>query len=105
LSFCFVSCQLIFNIYRRVIMAVQVLGWDQPDGVTLGKDTSALASVYGVTPIAQRVGAAQAAVSTTAATSTTPYGFSTSTQADAIVTLVNELRAACVAFGIIKGAA
>jgi len=38
-------------------------------------------------------------------TSTNPYGFSTSTQANAIVTLVNELRAALVASGLIKGSA
>ena len=49
--------------------------------------------------------AAQAAVATTASTNTTPYGFTTAAQADAIVTLVNELRAALVAKGIIKGAA
>lgn len=60
---------------------------------------------YGTTPIAQRAGAAQAAVTTTASQTTTPYGFSTSTQADAIVTLVNELRASMVALGLIKGSA
>lgn len=60
---------------------------------------------YGTAPIAQRTGAAQAAVSATAAQTTTPYGFSTSTQADAIVTLVNELRSSMVALGLIKGSA
>lgn len=52
-----------------------------------------------------RASADQAAVATTAPTNTTPYGFSTSAQAAAIVTLVNELRAALVAVGIIKGSA
>jgi hypothetical protein len=60
---------------------------------------------YGVTPIAQRAGAAQAAVATTAATNVAPYGYTTAAQADAIVTLVNELRAWAVAQGMIKGAA
>ena len=60
---------------------------------------------YGATPIVQRTGATQAAVVTTAATSTTPYGFASAAQADAIVTLVNELRAALVALGMIKGSA
>lgn len=32
------------------------------------------------------------AVSTTAVTTTSPWGFSTSTQGDAVVTLVNDLR-------------
>jgi len=50
-----------------------------------------------------RSGAAQAAVTTTAATSTSPYGFSAAAQADAIVTLVNEIRATLVACGIMKG--
>lgn len=75
------------------------------DGTTLGQDTSDKISFYGVTPIVQRSGAAQAAVTTTAATSTTPYGFSSAAQADAIVTLVNELRAWAVAIGGIKGSA
>jgi hypothetical protein len=51
-----------------------------------------------------RAGAAQAAVATTAATNSSPYGYSQA-QADAIVALVNELRAAMVAAGLIKGAA
>lgn len=59
---------------------------------------------YGVTPIAQRAGAAQAAVVGTGSTITTPYGYATAAQADAIVTLVNELRAWAIAQGFIKGA-
>lgn len=59
----------------------------------------------GTLPVGMRASSSQAAVTTTAATSTTPYGFSTSAQADAIVTLVNEIRASLVACGIIKGSA
>lgn len=70
----------------------------------VGLSTTDKISFYGVTPVAQRSGAAQAAVTTTASTSTSPVGFSTNTQADAIVTLVNELRAALVAVGMIAGA-
>jgi len=85
-------------------MAVgQYIGNNNPDGVSFGLDTTEKISFYGVTPVAQRAGSAQAAVTTTAAQTTTPYGYSTSTQADAIVTLVNEIRAALVAVGIIKG--
>ena len=57
-----------------------------------------------VIPIAIRAGAAQVAVSTTASQTTTPYGFSTSTQADAIVSMLNEIRATMVAQNIWKGA-
>jgi len=42
-------------------------------------------------------------VSTTASTTTSPAGYATTTQANAIVTLVNEMRAALVAVGLIKG--
>lgn len=62
-------------------------------------------AAHGATPVAQRAGAAQAAVVTTASTQTTPWGFATQAQADAIVALVNELRAALVEKGLIKGAA
>jgi len=87
-------------------MAVgEYIGKNTTDGVSVGQSTTDKVSVYGVTPIVQRSGAAQAAVGTTASQTTTPYGYSTSTQADAIVTLVNELRAALVAFGMIKGSA
>jgi hypothetical protein len=47
--------------------------------------------------------AAQAAVATTGSTNSSPYGFTTSAQADALVTLVNALRTACINAGIIKG--
>lgn len=103
-----------------------IIGDGNPDGASLGGATTDKVSLYGVTPIAQRSSSAQAAVATTAitapattgSTSTTPYGY-TSTQADAITvavsslvtrvaaqtTLVNELRAALVALGAIKGSA
>lgn len=60
---------------------------------------------YGATAIAQRAGAAQVAVITTASTNAAPFGYATGAQADALVTLVNELRAWAVAQGFIKGAA
>lgn len=86
-------------------MSVKQLSTGDPDGTSLGQSTTDPISLYGKTPVAQRAGAAQAAVTTTAATSTTPYGFSTSTQADAIVTLVNEMRTVLVNLGAMKGGA
>lgn len=62
-------------------------------------------SMFGATPIVQPSGASQAAVITTAATQSSPFGFATQAQADAIVTLVNALRLALVNLGAIKGAA
>lgn len=74
-------------------------------GTKIGTATTQLLGFYNVTPIAQRSGAAQTAVVTTAATNVTPFGFTTQAQADSIVTLVNELRAWAVAQGLIKGSA
>jgi hypothetical protein len=81
------------------------LAFGTTTGTKLGTATTQKLAFYNSTPIAQRSGAAQAAVATTGATNTTPYGFTTSAQADAIVTLVNELRAALVALGLVKGSA
>lgn len=71
---------------------------------------------YGASPIAQPSGSTQAAIATTvittAATSTTPYGFATITQAnnvaiiaDACRTLVNQIRTDLITLGLIKGSA
>ncbi len=60
-------------------------------------------SFHGATRVVQRDSSAVPAVVTTAATQTTPFGFATGAQADALVALVNELRAALVEKGIIKG--
>lgn len=73
-------------------------------GSKIGTGTTQKLSFYNATPIAQRAGSAQAAVATTAATNSSPYGYAQA-QADAIVALVNELRAALVALGLVKGAA
>lgn len=73
------------------------------DGLELGQSATDLVGMHGATPVIQRTSASQAAVVTTAPTSTTPFGFTTSAQAAALVTLVNELRAALVEKGIIKG--
>lgn len=74
-------------------------------GTKIATATTQKLGFYNATPIAQRSGAAQASVATTASTNITPYGYSTQAQADAIVTLVNELRAWAVAQGFIKGSA
>lgn len=74
-------------------------------GTKIGTGTTQKIAFHNSTPVVQRAGAAQDAVATTSATNTTPYGFTTAAQADAIVTLVNELRAALVEKGLIKGSA
>lgn len=74
-------------------------------GTKIATATTQKIAFHNATPVAQRAGSAQAAVATTAATNSAPYGFSTAAQADALVALVNELRAALVEKGLIKGSA
>ena len=76
---------------------VEQLSYGSPDGVTIGASATEKVSVYGVTPVVQA--SALTAVTTTASTTTTPYGF-TSTQADALVTSVNAIILALKNFGI-----
>jgi UDP-N-acetyl-D-mannosaminuronic acid transferase (WecB/TagA/CpsF family) len=82
-------------------MGVQYLGDRGPDGVCMGYSSSEPIAFYGATPAA-RTDFSASAVETTAAisTTTTKWGFSTSTQANAIVSLVNEIRAALVTLGL-----
>ena len=79
-------------------------GHAHSDGLLLGNTSEKLAFL-GATPVVQPASAAQAAVATTGSTTSTPYGYTTSAQADAIVTLVNRLRLDLVTLGLIKGAA
>ena len=86
-------------------MAARQLSDARTDGQKLGQSATDKVAFHGATPVVQRSGAAQAAVSTTASTTTTPAGYATTTQANAIVTLVNEIRATLVANGLMKGSA
>lgn len=75
------------------------------DGYQVGRSATDKVGFYGTTPVAQASGASQAAVGTAASTTTSPHGFATGTQADAIVTLVNEIRTVLVDLGLMKGEA
>lgn len=74
-------------------------------GTKIGTATAQKLALHGATPVIQRAGAAQVAAATTSSTNVTPYGYTTAAQADAVITLLNEIRAALVEKGIIKGAA
>jgi hypothetical protein len=73
-------------------------------GVKIGTADTQKLSFYNATPVVQPAGADQAAVATTGATDVTPFGY-TEAQANAIVTLVNEMRSVLVNLGLMKGAA
>lgn len=73
------------------------------DGNVYGQTAADPIAFHGATPVVQRTGASQAAVVTTSPTNSSPYGY-TQAQATAIITLLNEIRAALVAKGLIAGA-
>lgn len=96
-------------------------------GTQFGTAANQKSAFHGATPVVQRAGAAQAAVTptigaavaTTSSTNSGPFGYTTGAQADGIITavnallvdvgaietLLNEVRAALVAKGVIKGSA
>lgn len=78
-------------------MAVEYLGTGNDDGVTLGRDTSDLISMYGVTPVSQR-GAAVQALSLMSAGS---YVSVTSN----LAAILAEISTTLTALGIWKGSA
>ena len=81
-------------------MGVNYIGGGNDDGTVFGYDSSEKIAFYGGTPQVQAAFAA-AAVETTNPVSSSAWGFSTSTQAAAIVSLVNEIRAELVALGLV----
>lgn len=81
-------------------MSVEYIGSGNDDGTNFGQSSTDKIGFYGLaTPIVQPTGAT--AVETTAATTSTPYGYSTSTQADAIVTALNATIANLKALGLV----
>lgn len=99
-----VSDKMLFKRHIELLNGRDIkLGIDT--GTKIGTATTQKLGFYNATPIAQRSGSAQAAIDATGATQTTPWGYSTEAQANAIVTLANELRAWAVAQGFIKGSA
>ena len=81
----------------------------ETDGITsLRTEVGSTIGFYGVTPVTQRASDSQLALSASvvnasASNGAATWGFASSTQATQVVTLVNELRAALVALGAIKG--
>lgn len=73
-------------------------------GYQLGQSTTDKVALHGSTPTVQPASADQAAAPATAATNSSPYGYSEA-QANAIVTLLNEIRSVLVEKGIMKGSA
>lgn len=79
-------------------MSVKNLDDGNDDGWSFGQGTTSLVSVYGVTPVVQA--AAITSPGSTASTSSSPVGFGSTTQADAIVTAVRSIITALKNIGI-----
>jgi hypothetical protein len=74
-------------------------------GTKFGTSVSQKMGWWNATPVVQPAAPAQAIVAVTGATNVSPYGFTTAAQADAIITLLNEIRRVLVLEGLMKGAA
>ena len=75
---------------------------DSTDGIQLAGSAADKLGFYGVSPIVQPSGSAQAALTLTTATSN-GFGFSTATAFDDAVAQLEEIRASLVALGLLKG--
>ena len=78
---------------------VEVIGQGAPDGATFQQATTEKLSFYGVTPVVQQTGVT--ITTTSAATSTSPWGFSGSTQANLLINDVYGMHAALVQYGLL----
>lgn len=76
-------------------------------GSVFGKSATTKIAFYGVTPIVQRSGSSQAALTTALASVTAAggYAFALSTGFSTFLALVEEMRATMVALGLMKGSA
>ncbi len=71
----------------------------RPEGTKIGQSAADLVAFHGATPVAQA--SVLTPVGTTAATSSSPVGFSTTTQANDIVTQLNAVILALKNKGIL----
>lgn len=72
----------------------QQLSEGRPDGMLVGKSASDLVGIHGATPTSQAAtqDAVLSTVISTAATSTSPFGYASAAQADAITDVIEDLR-------------
>ena len=85
--------------YPNTNPTYQYIGGEFEDGTVLGRTSASLQSFWGATPSAQ-VAFTNAAIATTVASSAAGAFAFTSAQANGIIVLLNEVRAAMVAMGL-----
>ncbi len=83
-----------------VTAPIRLIADDGPDGYTMGGNTTDLIAFYGAAPVVRA--AAITLPAATASTNTTPYGYSTSAQADAIVTALRACLTALQLNGLLQ---
>jgi hypothetical protein len=76
----------------------------RPDGALLGNDATDKVGFFGTTPVVQRSGSTQVALTLTTGTSS-GFSFTTTTAFSNFVAQVEEIRATLAALGLFKGAA
>lgn len=81
------------------------VGYGAPGGTMLGSSATEKVGFWGVTPVVQPAGAAQAALTLTTTTSSSPVGLVTASGFVALFALLEEIRASLVDCGIMKGSA
>lgn len=84
---------------NSVTSSTEIQTPETSDGYTIGNDATALVAFHGATPVDQA--AAITSPADTGATNSSPYGFTTAAQADAIVTSVRAILAALREKGLI----
>lgn len=78
--------------------------YNSPDGAQMGQSATEKIAFYGSTPIVQRSGSSQGALTLTTALSS-GYGFTTATAFNAFTAQLEEIRATLAALGLFKGSA
>jgi hypothetical protein len=77
----------------------------RPDGTLVGNSASDKVGFWGIAPVVQPAGAAQAALTLTTTTASSPVGLVVASGWVALFALVEEIRASLVDCGIMKGSA
>jgi hypothetical protein len=83
---------------------VEYIGDGNSEGTSLGQSTTEKISFYGVTPVAQRASADQAAAPA-GGTGATAGAYDTAAHRNSMIALVNEMRTVLVNAGLMKGSA
>jgi hypothetical protein len=83
-------------------MTVKFVDDGNPDGHTLGQNATTKISFWGATATAQPASTAAVSATAIASNGSTIWGFATSTQGDALITLVRAIHANLISCGLMR---